>query len=224
MNDGSRRTAGRGLSAERIVDAAMALTEGSGLHTWSIRDLAKRLDVVPSVIYHHIGGKDELCRQVAGRVTARMARPDPALEWQDWFRSLLFPARALLRQYPGVAMWLMMHGPTFEHLAPTIDDGIAALQRAGFGERTGLAYAAILNSAVLTVAAADERLVHADDGSRDHARIVSDLERIGAGSPGVRVLTELAAGFTSRSGADEEYYRFVIETVMAGLERFTREA
>jgi AcrR family transcriptional regulator len=157
LNDGSRRTAG--LSPDRIVDAAMELSEGRGLHTWSIRDLAKRLDVVPSVIYHHVGGEDELCRRVVGRVTARMVRPDPALEWQDWFRALLFPARAILRPYPGVAMWLMMHGPTFEHLTPIIDDGIAALKRAGFGERTGLAYAAILNSAMLTVDAAD--------GSRD---------------------------------------------------------
>ncbi|WP_232013758.1 TetR/AcrR family transcriptional regulator [Glycomyces terrestris] len=222
MNDRSRRFAG--LSPERIVDAAMELTEGRGLHTWSIRDLAKRLDVVPSVIYHHVGGKDELCRQVAGRVTAQMRRPDPALAWQDWFRALLFPARAILSPYPGVAMWLMMHGPTFEHLTPIIDDGIAALKRAGFGEQTGLAYAAILNSAVLTVAAADERLVHADDGSRDHAQIVRDFERIGAESPGVQVLTELTAGFTSRSDAGDEYYRFVIETVLAGLERFTREA
>lgn len=198
----------------------MELTEGRGLHTWSIRDLAKRLDVVPSVIYHHVGGKDELCRRVAGRVTARMERPDPELSWQDWFRALLFPARAILRPYPGVAMWLMMHGPTFEHLTPIIDDGIAALERAGFGERTGLAYAAILNSAVLTVAVADERLVHADDGARDHAQIVRDFERIGAGSHGVRVLADMAAAFTERRdfGADEEYYRFVIETVMAGLD------
>lgn len=219
MTRSPQRTAG--LSPERIVDAAMALTEGRGLHTWSIRDLAKRLDVVPSVIYHHVGGKDELCRQVVGRVTARMARPDPALEWQDWFRALLFPARALFLPYPGVAMWLMMHGPTFEHLTPIIDDGIAALRRAGFGDRTGLAYSAVLNSAVLTVAAADERLVHAEDGSRDHARIVRDFERIGAASPGVQALTEVVAGFTADADAGEEYYRFVVETVLAGLERFT---
>lgn len=224
MNDGSKRPAGRGpLSAGLVVDVAMELTEGRGLQAWSLRDLAKRLDVVPSVIYHHVGGKDELCRRVAGRVTARMERPDPGLDWRDWFRTLLFPARAILRPYPGVAMWLMMHGPTFEHLTPIIDDGIAALERAGFGERTGHAYAAVLNSAMLTIATADERLVHADDGSRDHARIVRDLERIGAESPGVRVLTELAADFTSRTDAGEEYYRFIIETVLAGLERFTKQ-
>lgn len=223
MHEGPKSTASRaGLTAERIVDAAMELTEGRGLHTWSLRDLAKRLDVVPSVIYHHVGGKDELCRRIAGRVTAGLERPDPALEWQDWFRALLLPARAKLAAYPGVAMWLMMHGPTFEHLVPTIDDGIAALERAGFGERTGMAYAAILNSAVLTVAAADERLVHADDGARDHARIVRDFERIGAASPGMRVLTAVLSDFASASGAEAagEYYRFVVDTVLAGLERF----
>ncbi|ADD42940.1 TetR/AcrR family transcriptional regulator [Stackebrandtia nassauensis] len=221
MTDSPKSTATRaGLTPERIVDAAMALTEGEGLHTWSLRDLAKKLDVAPSVIYHHIGGKDELSRCVVERVITAFDRPDPELDWPDWFRALLYPARAKLRAYPGVAMWLMMHGPAFEHLIPIIDDGIAALERAGFAERTGLAYTAILNSAMLTVAAADERKVHADDGSRDHAAIMRDFERVGADSPGVGVLKEVITSFTDTAEeTGEHYYRFVIDTVLAGLEQ-----
>lgn len=226
MTETPKSTATRaGLTPERIVDAALALTEGRGLHTWSQRDLAKALDVAPSVIYHHVGGKDELSRRVVGRVVAAMEPPDPELAWQDWFRALLYPARGILRRYPGTAMWLVMHGPTFEHLMPVVDAGIAVLQRAGFGDQTGLAYSAALNSAILTVAASDERLVHADDGSRDHARIVEDFERISAGHPGARVLITEIAGYADDSeSAGERYYRFVVDTTLAGLERMLRPA
>lgn len=221
MTDSPKSTATRaGLTPERIVDAALALTDGRGLHTWSLRDLAKALEVAPSVIYHHVGGKDELSRRVVGRVVAAMEAPDPALAWQDWFRALLYPARAILRRYPGTAMWLVMHGPTFEHLMPIVDAGISVLERAGFGDDTGLAYSAALNSAILTVAASDERLVHADDGSRDHAQIVRDFERISADHPGARVLMAEIAGYADDSEtAGERYYRFVIDTTLAGLER-----
>jgi AcrR family transcriptional regulator len=221
LTESPKSTATRaGLTPERIVDAAMALTEGRGLHTWSLRDLAKALDVAPSVIYHHVGGKDELSRRVVGRVVAAMEPPDPGLEWQDWFRALLYPARAILSRYPGTAMWLVMHGPTFEHLMPIVDAGIGVLQRAGFGDDTGLAYSAALNSAVLTVAASDERLVHADDGSRDHAQIMTDFQRVGAGHPGAQILMAEIAGYADHGeAAKERYYRFVIDTTLAGLER-----
>lgn len=90
----------------------------------------------------------------------------------------------------------------------------------GFGDRTALAYSAALDSAVLTVAASDERLVHADDGSLDHAQIVQDFERIGEGHPGARVLVAEIAGYADdNETAGDRCYRFVIDTTLAGLER-----
>ncbi|MEU5870902.1 TetR/AcrR family transcriptional regulator [Glycomyces sp. NPDC047369] len=206
-----------GLTPDRIVDAAAALTEGRGLHAWSLRDLAKALDVAPSVIYHHIGGKDELCRRVVGRVVASLDRPDPGLEWRDWLRALLFPARAKMAAYPGTAMWVLMHGPTFEHLVPIMNDGVAAMAKAGFGERTGLAYSAVVNCALLTIAAGDERLAQADDGPRDRAAIPRDFERLGDAGPGATELKSVASSLTDEAAVDG-YYRFVVETMIRGLE------
>lgn len=66
-----------GLTADRVVDAALELTSESHLMGWSIRDLARHLGVAPSVVYHHVGGKDILSRRVAERVLMRMVTPDP---------------------------------------------------------------------------------------------------------------------------------------------------
>ncbi len=38
----------------------MELTRECGLEKWSIRDLAQRLGVVPSVIYHHYQNRDAI--------------------------------------------------------------------------------------------------------------------------------------------------------------------
>lgn len=75
---------------ERITDAAVELTRESHLLNWSIRDLAGRLDVAPSVIYHHVGGKDLVCRRVVESALSHIELPPLELGWQEWFRELLY--------------------------------------------------------------------------------------------------------------------------------------
>jgi AcrR family transcriptional regulator len=205
-----------GLTPERVIDEALALTSKTHLLSWSIRDLTQRLGVAPSVVYHHVGGKDEIARRVVERVLTD-------LPWQDWFRGLLIPARSLLQGYPGVAKWLLMHGPTVSPVLPLIDDGMTTLARAGFGEAAGFAYGVLLNNAMLTVSLSEERRQHEDDGPRDHAAIVADLARLGSENAGVQELTRtLVAPFAAGGEAAErqaaEYFRFVVETTIAGLE------
>lgn len=211
-----------GLTPERVVRTALELTRESHLAGWSIRDLARRLDVAPSVIYHHVGGKDLLARRVVEEVLADLAPPAPDLPWQDWFRELLYAAGPIVARYPGVAKWLLMHGPTFPATVAIIDAGIAALRRAGFDDRAGYAYAVLLNNAMLTVSMGDDRRLHEDDGPRDHAAMMAEFARAGAGSPGVAVLTEsLIRPFVGDGAAAaqqrEAYYRFVVDTTIAGL-------
>jgi hypothetical protein len=115
-----------------------------------------------------------------------------------------------------------MHGPTFPALLTVVDDGVAVLQRAGFGERTAFAYGLLINNALQTIAISDDRLDHEGDGPRDHAAMMEDFRRDGAGSTGLAVLAEsLVLPFL---GASEQldtqraaYYRFVVDTTIAGL-------
>ncbi len=212
-----------GLTAQQVIDAACALTEEVGLRGWSVRDLAHRLGVSASVIYHHVGGRELITRQVVDRVLAELAVPLDATHWRDFFRRFLFDNRPLIAHYRGVAHWLLMHGPTFTSVLPVIDTGIRLLKEAGFGEDAGLAYAALLNNAMLTLSMSDDRLDHDVDGPRDHATLMADFQRIGEGSPGVAELSRsLVVPFVS--GAEDaerqrgDYFRFIVETTIAGLD------
>jgi len=121
-----------------------------------------------------------------------------------------------------VATWLLMHGPTFPSVLPIVETGIAHLVRGGFGDRAGLAYAALLNNAMLTVSVGDDRLIHEEDGPRDHSAMMTEFRAAAAGSPGLArlahdFLTPFADGGERAQAKRREYYDFIVETTIAGL-------
>ncbi|EYT54727.1 TetR family transcriptional regulator [Leucobacter sp. UCD-THU] len=212
-----------GLTPERIIDAAQQLTRESNLFGWSIRDLARRLQVTPSVIYHHVGGKDLLAKRVAERVIASIHAPDGALEWQEWFRRLLidavYPAAV---SHPGVAKWLLMHGVPFPSAAGIFEVGIGKLERAGIEPGALIAYSAIMNNATLTISMGDERLLHEEDGPRDHAAMMAEFQRAYTDHPRMAALgDEFIAGFAeggeTAARLREQYYRYVVEVTLTGV-------
>ncbi|MGO2749894.1 MAG: TetR/AcrR family transcriptional regulator [Pseudoclavibacter sp.] len=212
-----------GLTADKITQAALALTGESHLLGWSIRDLSGRLGVSASVVYHHVGGKDLLARSVAEAALGRLTVPPESLAWSDWFRQLLEQIYECATPYPGVAKWVLLHGPTFPSLIPIIDRGTSLLAGAGFGSRTGFAYANLLNTAVLTISIGDERLLHEEDGPRDHAAMMTEFQRVTSASPGVEVLQASFIGDLARGGAQaamarKRYYDFAIDVSIKGLE------
>ncbi|MFT4167376.1 MAG: TetR family transcriptional regulator [Microlunatus sp.] len=220
-----------GLTPERITDAAVELTRESHLLTWSVRDLAARLGVAPSVIYHHVGGKDLVCRRVVESVISLIELPPLELSWQEWFRELLYGIGPLAESYPGVAKWMIMHGPTIPAALPTLEAGMAVLERAGFGDQTAFAYALLLNNAMLTISISDDRLEHEGDGPRDHASMMTEFEQMPTASAAVRamgreLMRPFAEGGETAARIREAYYRFVIDTTIDGLgaalERDTR--
>jgi len=212
-----------GLNAEQVIDEAAALTRASHLLAWSIRDLAGALEVSPSVVYHHVGGKDALCRAVADRVIGSLVVPDAAgTPWADWFRTMLRTQGPRIADYPGVAKWMMMHGPTIPSASTILERGMTLLSDAGFGRRTPAAYAILLNTAMTTISTADDRRQHEEDGPRDHATMMVEFASLHAASPAVRAMGEdfigaFAAGGDTAEGMRWSYYDFAIDTVIAGL-------
>lgn len=212
-----------GLTPDAVIDAAVELSQGTGLRGWTLRDLAQVLDVAPSVVYHHIGGRELLRHRVVERVLSMVEFPTTVMPWREWFRAALFPARPVLARYPGTARWLLLHGPVFASMAPVVDSGVASLQDAGFGRDTGAAYTALFNTAMMTIAAADDRLEHEDESVRDHAALMQGLSEAAGSSPGIAllsrdVMTQFTGSPEAAVAARDTYYRYVIERLMDGLE------
>jgi AcrR family transcriptional regulator len=211
-----------GLTPTSVVDAAVELTRESHLMSWSIRDLAARLGVVPSVIYHHVGGKDMLCRGVVERVLEEIELPDADLSWQEWFRTLLYAVGPLAAEYPGTAKWTLMHGPTRPAMLPVLEAGVALLHRSGFGDRADITYSLLLNNAMLTISMSDDRLQHEGDGPRDHATMMAEFLQLPTASAEVQAMGEhflrpFAEGGETAARLRWAYYRLVVDNTIAGL-------
>ena len=128
MAGGRSRTGRRdgyhaGLNADKVIDAAVELSRGDGLTTWTLRDLGERLGVAPSVIYHHVGGRETLSRHVVERILTLVGQPTTAMPWRQWLREALYPLSPVLSDYPGTASRPLLRRPGRSGPAPAGSGG-----------------------------------------------------------------------------------------------------
>jgi AcrR family transcriptional regulator len=68
------------LSRERVLDAALALADESGVESLSMRKLAKELGVEAMSLYNHVASKEDLLNGLVDRVFAEIEPPSPDVD------------------------------------------------------------------------------------------------------------------------------------------------
>ncbi|MET2831030.1 TetR/AcrR family transcriptional regulator [Mesorhizobium shangrilense] len=137
-----KRSVGRagaiGLTRERVVEAAIALIDDEGLVGFSVRALARRLNVYPAALYWHIGGaKSDLLAEISGALIASLMTPaDLPDDWRETIRLLFRRFRARVHEHPRAAPLLGPHirsngAPN----APWVEIILTALTEAGFEDQ-----------------------------------------------------------------------------------------
>jgi AcrR family transcriptional regulator len=223
MPDITRSRAAAGLAPvtpQRVVATALELTAREGLDGWSLRQVARELGVGPRVVYHHVGDHETLLRAVAEQVIAKIALPDPALDWREWFTALLTDGRRVLRGYPGVARRLITLGPVMPAALAIMDRGIQVLLAAGFGDDAIAAYRFLTNTAFSQIAVEDERREHHPD-ARTALGTLLVSHRNDAERPG---LAFLAADIAARGvdaadteKVDAQFYEYTVRRALDGV-------
>jgi len=203
------------LTADQIIDAAVELTAQRGLDGWSQRDLATTLGTWHNNIAHHTGDRETLLRLVVNRVVTTMPNPPTDLDWQDWFREVLYPARPIARRHRGVASHIARYGPNVPAALPIIDHGIQVLTHAGFGPQATLVYRYLFNSAFALIAVEDDQDAHppASLTLRDTLKAKDPQEHPGLATAAADIADRQTAG--SQAAADA-FYQFTIERALAG--------
>jgi TetR/AcrR family transcriptional regulator, tetracycline repressor protein len=93
----------KGLTEERVVAAALAHLDKVGLSNFSLRDLARTLDVYPTAIYWYAKGRDELLGKVVAYATADVASPIAKTDWKSWLREMFKRYRRAVQKHPSIA-------------------------------------------------------------------------------------------------------------------------
>ena len=212
-----------GLNRGAVLDQAVRLSREHGVEGWSMRDIARSLDVVPSVIYHYFPQKDDLCDAVVEEVCSSVELPGADLDWKEWFTELLTAYRPVFLRYPGVTDRLAM-GRITESFLPVIDMAMAKLADAGFGTLAPLAYAMIFNVTVSTIGMRDMRMHRTRGGGRayDMSAMVRRLGAMTARSEGLDVMVRNffvpLTDEAQKNRISEEYFELIIASLLDGVE------
>lgn len=93
----------RGLTKDRILEAALQIADEHGLEALSMRRLAAELGVEAASLYHHIPNKDALLDGVLVRVRGELRLPDPPpTDWRDLIEAVFTEYGRVLARHPNL--------------------------------------------------------------------------------------------------------------------------
>jgi AcrR family transcriptional regulator len=130
------------LSRERVLHAAVALADATGITSLTMRSLAHELGVKPMALYYHVANKEEILDGIVDLVFSEIELPSAGGDWRSEIIRRAESARRVLRRHPwaiGLMESRKTPGPeTLRHHDATI----GTLRTAGFSvEMTAHAYA-----------------------------------------------------------------------------------
>jgi len=138
------------LSADEIVDRALAIADSDSVDAVSLRRLAAELNVSHMALYRYFDAKEDLLEAMVARtVTVPTECADPSLPWDARLLAALLEVHENLSRRPAIAQLLAMHpfpGARFEPMRQRLYD---LLHLGGFGDEEARAAVTILANYVL---------------------------------------------------------------------------
>jgi AcrR family transcriptional regulator len=87
------------LNKARVLAAAIALADETGIDAFGMRRLAQELGVVPMALYKHVANKDELLAGMIDIVFSEIDAPSLDADWKSALRSRAISTRAALQRH-----------------------------------------------------------------------------------------------------------------------------
>ncbi|MGY1815813.1 TetR/AcrR family transcriptional regulator C-terminal domain-containing protein [Blastococcus sp. SYSU D00820] len=120
------------LSRARVLAAAVALADRSGLESLSMRRLGEGLGVEAMSLYHHVANKDDLLDGMVDVVFGELTLPAAGDDWRTALRDRAHSARAALNRHRW-AIGLLESRATPGHTTLQQHDAVlGCLRAAGF--------------------------------------------------------------------------------------------
>jgi AcrR family transcriptional regulator len=145
LRAGPARERKRGLTAERIVGAAVELADAGGLEAVSMSRVAERLGFTTMSLYRHVRGKDELLALMADAEPP--APPDDASVacWRDGLERWTWDLLGLIRRHPWLMEVPLGRLPFGPNRFAWLDRGLRALAGTALSEDEKAAVILLLN-------------------------------------------------------------------------------
>lgn len=120
------------LSRDRVLRAAVALADDSGVDSLSMRKLAQELGVVPMALYKHVANKDELLDGVVDVVVGEIDPPETGVDWKSAVRQRILSARQTLLRHPWASRVMESRSTPTPAVLAYMDSMIGMFRAGGF--------------------------------------------------------------------------------------------
>jgi len=205
------------LSRERVLRAAVAMADESGIGSLSMRKLGEALGVEAMSLYNHVANKDDLLDGMVDRVFSEIGLPSGGTEWKAAMRRRAISARAVLschRWAIGLMESRTSPGPaTLRHH----DAVIGSLREGGFSIEMAAHAFSVLDSYIYGFALQEASLPF-ETGEQAAELAHMDLKQLPADQ--YPYLTEMTVGHVLQPGYDYgNEFEFGLDLILDGLER-----
>ncbi|GGT34455.1 TetR family transcriptional regulator [Streptomyces kurssanovii] len=211
------------LTRDRVLRAAVALADGTGIEALSMRKLAQELDVVPMALYKHVANKEQLLDGMVDVVMSEIDPPAPGADWQDAVRGRVLSARRAFLGHPWAAQVLQSRTSPTPVVLAYMDSVIGMFRTGGFSVDLTHHVMHALGSRMMGIT---QELFDASPNPDPRPRSTAPQE--GAGQ--FPYVTELAgavahdAGSVVGQGCDDQFeFEFALDLLLDGFERLRRQ-
>jgi AcrR family transcriptional regulator len=120
------------LSREKVLRAAVALADDSGVESASMRKIAQDLGVVPMALYKHVSNKDELLDGMIDVVVGEIDPPRTGTDWKTAVRERILSARRALLRHPWASRVMESRTDPTPTVLAYMDSMIGMFRTGGF--------------------------------------------------------------------------------------------
>jgi AcrR family transcriptional regulator len=124
------------LSRDRILRAALALADESGIDVLTMRKLGRSLGFEAMSLYNHVANKDDVLDGILDLVLEESEPPSPAGDWDAAIRSSAISVHESLGRHPWACPLLMSPGRIRPARLRYVDSLLGRLREAGFSAET----------------------------------------------------------------------------------------
>jgi AcrR family transcriptional regulator len=205
----------RGLTTERVVDAALRAADEGGIEAVSLRRLAAALEVTPMAIYRHVRDKSHLLDLMAERLLEQVdLASDASATWQDRLRRLLGSYQAVVAAHPAAP--LLLSRPFVSPAVPRATEALLAIFRsAGFDAGQSARVLQVISGMLLGPAIHRATWAAASrDRARDADRQQASMEAWSADDFPLGTAAQQFMDWAAGADAD----RLTIDVLVGGLE------
>ena len=199
------------LSAERIVEAALARIDEEGLESLSMRKLGADLGVEAMSLYNYFDTKEEMLDALVGHMVAAIRAPGAEVEsWRGRILATARSFRAVATAHPN-AFPLFMARPVGAYLSgrAVAEASVATLMQAGFDQVVAIRAFRAIARYIVGFCMAEAA------GPRGDATIPAGLETEGSLIFGV--MADLV------ESSDDALFEYGMSLILTGLEVSLRE-